>query len=182
MNLWYVTVCECEWACSLCTYVNTFVQVTLFIWKWSVISDYASTLTLITLMSVWVYVCMLMCLRKRLNMSKWVWLNVWMFVTVFVCEWMCNYVGVQVNPWAYSSVLVCHYTPMSECVSMFMYEGVWVCKNVDMFVCEHVWMCVFIYVNVKPCVSICLCVSEWVNLSMFMWMSTYVRVFVCINM
>lgn len=131
---------------------------------------------------VWVYVCMLMCLRKHLNMSKWVCVEC-VFVTVFMCEWMYNYVDVQVNPWAYSSVLVRHYTPMSECVSMFMCECV--CELVKFgHVC--MWACVnvsvFMYVNVKPCVNMCLCVSEWVILSVFMWMSTYVRVFVCINM
>lgn len=149
-------VCICEYICA-CDFVHMQVK--------SVISDDASTLTLITLMSVCVSLCMHVDVLEKTFEHVQVSIVECVFVTVFMCEWMCNYVDVQVNPWAYSSVLVRHYTPMSECVSMFMCECV--CELVKIWTCLYVSMCEC------ECLHVCECQTMCEYVSMCEWMSDF---------
>lgn len=122
------------------------------------------------------------------------WENIWTCPSEYrwmcVCDCVYVYVNVQLCwcKWTHehihsgSAITIHPYEWM--CVYMFMWMCLWVGKiSGTCLKREHVWnVSVFMYVNVKPCEYVSMC--EWMSdfECIFMWMSTYVRVFVCITM
>lgn len=174
-NFWvciYVWMCEhmCMWAWVIFSYFHVNLCASLCsvgVNVWGHLDTFVCICQCMTCeMAVWVYV--LMCEWMWVGVCMWAYLSGW--ATLWVSEWICKH----------AHELMC------KCLDLFLLEwsyehglGKWICEHI----CVRQWI---VYVCETECIYVlvlylwaCLCVSEYVEIHVYVNMYWYTFMWVC---